>query len=198
MFIRDIAKKTAMIPRFLQKRMIIVMCLLCMVFLAGCNSKIPDTSFSENEEAGSPRMYLNDAISALNDVDIGLGMGRQPYTIHNVIGRNISPDGRAASWILSVNSQDPFYFVCTPQKFYTINWIEADKDRAIDFDKELSPNELFSKHQPLFTSLTTDSESTIDELQLRNGVYHVSGNQRRKMWEYAFDSTTGKQLSEEN
>ena len=174
--------------------MIIVICLGFMFLLAGCNSPVTDTE----EGAGGQRISLNSAIAVLNDDDIGLGMWRYPYTIHNVIGRNISSDGRAESWIISVHSQEPFYFVHTPERFYTIRWIETERDRAIDFEKEMSPDELFSKQTSLFSSLTIDSESSIDELQLRNGIYHVSGNQRGKMWEYAFDSTTGKQLSEEN
>lgn len=165
-----------------------------MLFIVGCSSKVINGSSSGYDTINSERVSLNNAIFILNDDERGLGMGRQAYTVHNIIGRNLTPDGKAASWALSVNSQDPFYFFYTPYQYYTVKWMETEKDRSIDLEKIIFPDGLFSKHTQLIANLSSHSEFTIDELQLRNGVYRLSGSQEGKAWEYTFDAVTGNQL----
>ncbi len=181
-------------------KLAIVSLLLIFIFSTGCNSKnssIPDDSGTpvSIDKLSAERLTLDSAIDILNDDDIGLGMGDAPgYTIHNIIGRDLDSNGRAQIWVLSVNSTDPFYFICTQGRFYTMIWEESSKDTAIDLKTILHPEDLFINHKPLILDLTNNGISSIDELELRNGVYYLRGNHPGKIFEYTFNATTGEEI----
>jgi len=177
--------------------LIIVLFVITFLLLSGCNSKISsDNSISINAEEQTGRASLQTAINTLN-ADDGMRMGRQPpYTIHNIIGRDLNSDGSASLWILSINSAKPFNFIYTsPEEFHTMVWEESEIDHPIDFDKVLSPDDLFIKNALLIDEITDKGSSPVDELELRNGLYYIRSLNAGDIWEHTFDATTGKQLS---
>ena len=187
-----------MLIRFPQNELLLILIIIMTIFLAGCSSLTPDIDLNRsqaNNDAEIQKISLNTAIALLNSDD-GLRMGRQPgYTIHNIIGRDITQDGQASIWIISVNSSESFYFIYSDGHITTMKWEEPYKDHTINLTRILTPDRLFEKQEILISNLTSNGKMTLDELELRNGIYFLRGYQPGNIWEYTFDSTTGKQLT---
>lgn len=175
----------------------ILFCLTVMVLLTGCSTRTPESSdagiVSIPPNQSVNRISLHEAIALMSDDDIGLGMGREPYTIHNVIGRDLDRNGMASIWILSINTSQPFYFIYENGTIHTMPWNEVQKDHAINLSAVLSPEDLFLIQRDEINNLTGNGKY-IDELELRNGIYHLRGNQPSDIWERNYDATTGKEF----
>jgi hypothetical protein len=163
-----------------------------MLLLSGCTSSNSDSS--PEGDMSVHRVNMAGAITVLNDTEGGLGMSKKPYTVHNIIGRDLNSEGMAATWILSVNSDDPFYFILDNGTISTMRWEEEKKDSVVDFNRIITPDKLFLRNDRLIANLTENGKTTVDELEYRNGWYFLRGNKAGDMWERAFDATTGKQL----
>jgi hypothetical protein len=182
------------------KHFFLVAFLVSLIFLAGCNSRsstIPESQgiSSADGEIIVSRVGIETAINFLN-ADDGLRLGRGPdYTIHNIVGRDLDTSGQATTWVLSVNTDEPFYLVYRSDLIRTIRWTEAEKDNAIDQARIILPDELFRKNKDLIMDVTNRGIDSIDELELRNGIYYLRGIQPGEMWEHTFYATTGNQIS---
>jgi len=111
------------------------------------------------------------------------------------VGRDLDTSGQATTWVLSVNTDEPFYLVYRSDLIRTIRWTEAEKDNAIDQARIILPDELFRKNKDLIMDVTNRGIDSIDELELRNGIYYLRGIQPGEMWEHTFYATTGNQIS---
>lgn len=182
----------------LQKRLGAISCIVVLLLLAGCSSPRPDSIAitSSNEKTTDSQVKLDEALSFIESDD-GLRMGRESnYTIHNIIGKDLTTDGRAATWTISINTSAPQYLVYKNESFSTFPWTEASKDHSINLDIVISPEELFSKHTALVTGLSTGGEESIDELELRNGIYYLRSEESGTQQEFKFDATTGIPIPE--
>jgi hypothetical protein len=174
------------------QRILIVIFFILTLLLSGCTSNNSDSAVDVDQSVH--RVNMAGAIAVLNDSDVGLGMSKKPYTIHNIIGRDINSEGMAATWILSVNSDDQFYFILDNGTISTMRWEEEKKDNIVDFNRIITPDKLFLRNDRLIANLTENGKTTVDEIEYRNGWYFLRGNKAGDMWERAFDATTGKQL----
>ena len=139
-------------------------------------------------------MSLDDAMAVLLSDD-GMRLAREPhYSIHSIIGENVTKEGNAKTWIVAIKAKTPFYFVFTANGFFKMNWTEESADSAIDFNKILSPSELFQVNSQKIHTLFTEKESGIHELELANGKYTIRGFHNGVEWQYAFDAVTGREI----
>jgi len=170
--------------------------LIIILFIPGCISKdVHITDLNNSDGAGEMyrRVSLDEAIAVLKSDD-WLRMERTTgYTIHNIVGRNIDRNASADHWIISVSSIEQFYFIYRSQEYSTMVWDESEKDHPINLSNAISPEELFVKQDALIKMLTENEHSTVDELELRNGIYYIRNFETGD--EFKFYATTGMPIN---
>lgn len=168
-----------------------------LITLTGCISSPqvnPSLKIIETEE-GSIFHPLENAIGALESDD-GMRLARLPiYTIHTIIGENVTKEGDAKTWILAVKAEKPFYFIYSGGGFTTMDWHEDNPGHAINLNKIILPSELLSQNPQRINSLYSGRSSGIRELELNNGKYHIRGFSDGIEWQYTYDAVTGKEIS---
>jgi len=166
-----------------------------LLTLSGCISPKDNSNLDVIEFEEAPIFHsLDNAIGALESDD-GMRMARSPnYTIHTIIGENITKEGEAKTWILAVKAEKSFYFVYTGDNYIIMEWNEENPDNAINLNNILSPSELLSKYSQTIYPLCSGSFSGIRELELNNGKYYIRGFSDGKEWQYTFDAVTGRDL----
>lgn len=147
---------------------------------------------TEEESIFHPLEY---AIGALESDD-GMRMARVPnYTIHTIIGENVTKEGDAKTWILAVKAEKPFYFIYSGGGFTTMDWHEDNPGHAINFDRIILPSELLPRNSQRINPLYSGQSSGIRELELYNGKYYIRGFSDGIEWQYVYDAVTGKEVS---
>lgn len=168
-----------------------------LITLSGCLSSPqvnPALKLIETEEE-SILHPLEYAIGALKSDD-GMRMARVPsYTIHTIIGENVTKEGYAKTWILAVKAEKPFYFIYSGGGFTTMDWHEDNPGHAINFNKIILPSELLSQNPQRINSLYSGRSSGIRELELNNGKYHIRGFSDGIEWQFTYDAVTGREIS---
>ncbi len=174
---------------------VITLIVFILIALSGCISpQVNPTLVEIGPEEETVFNPLENAIGALLSDD-GLRMAREPdYTIHTIIGENVTKEGDAKTWILAVKAEKSFYFVYSGNGFFTMDWHEENPGHAINLNNILSPSELLSQNSQRIDTLFSGDISRIRELELNNGRYYIRGFREGNELQYTFDAVTGKEI----